>query len=220
MYAKIVAIMKSLLQLFILCLALLFLAGCQVPWDDQDRSVLFKDDFSDTKSDWDVYEDDRGAAGYQNGIYRILANEAQADFWANPRGLTFKDVRVEVDALRTAGSKNNVFGILCRYQDSKNFYQLLVSSDGYYDISKVIDNLRIPLTGEQLLPSEVIPQDLGVLQLRADCIGGQLVLFVNGTEIARAQDSDLPSGNVGLLAGAFEIPGTEIYFDNFMVRKP
>ncbi len=218
MYVKIVAVMKIYLRLLFFCL--LLLAGCQEDWDDQDRSILFQDDFSSSQSNWDVYEDDRGAAGYLNGVYRIFANEAQADFWANPRGLKFADVQVEVDALRTAGSKNNVFGILCRYQNAENFYQFLVSNDGYYDISKVIDNQRLPLTGEQLLPSEAIPQDMGILQLRADCIGGQLVLFVNGTEIARALDSDLPSGNVGLLAGAFETPGTEIYFDNFVVRKP
>jgi hypothetical protein len=220
MYVKIVAVMKFLLRLLFFFLALLLLAGCQEAWADQDRSILFQDDFSSEQANWDDYEVDNGAAGYQNGIYRIFANEAQTDFRANPHGLKFTDVRIEVDALRVAGSENNVFGILCRYRDVKNFYQLLVSSDGYYDISKVIGNQRIPLTGEQLLPSEAIPQDLDILKLRADCTGSQLVLFVNDVEIARAQDSDLASGNVGLLAGAFETPGTEIYFDNFVVRKP
>jgi len=212
--------MSSTFRILFYYLALLLLAGCQEAWTDQDRSILFQDDFTSEQSNWDVFEDERGAVGYQNGMYRIYANEAQADFWANPHGLKFSDVQVEVNAQRAAGSENNVFGILCRYQDAKNFYQLLVSSDGYYDISKVIDDQRVPLTGEQLLPSEGIPQDLDILQLRADCTGSQLVLFVNGTEIARAQDSDFASGNVGLIAGSFETPGTEIYFDNFVVRKP
>jgi hypothetical protein len=220
MYVKIILHMSSSFRLLFICLALLLLAGCQEAWSDQDRSILFQDDFSSPQSNWDIYEDDSGAAGYQNGIYRIFVNETQADFWANPHGLKFSDVQVEVQTQRAAGSENNVFGILCRYQNANNFYQLLVSSDGYYDISKVIDDQRIPLTGEQLLPSEAIPQDTNILQLRADCNGSQLVLFVNGKEIAQAQDSDLASGNVGLIAGSFETAGTEIYFDNFVVRKP
>ena len=220
MYVKIIPDMSTSIRLSFICLMLLLLAGCQEVWPAQDRSILFQDDFASPESNWDVYEDDRGAAGYQNGIYRIFANEDQADFWANPRGLRFSDVQVEVEAQRAAGSQNNVFGILCRYQDGENFYQLLVSSDGYYDISKVVDDQRIPLTDEQLLPSEAIPQEVDTLQLRADCTGSQLVLFVNGVEIARAQDSDLTTGNVGLIAGSFETPGTEIYFDNFVVRKP
>jgi hypothetical protein len=219
MYVKIIPVMNPF-RLFCLCLALVFVAGCQEAWNDQDRSILFQDDFSSPESGWDIYEDELGAAGYLDGVYRILADEPHTDFWGNPHGLKFKDVQVEVDALRAAGSSNNVFGILCRYQDAGNFYQLLVSSDGYYDISKVINDQRIPLTGEQLLPSDAIPQTLDILHLQADCTGSNLVLFANGVEIARAQDGDLASGNIGLIAGAFETSGTEILFDNLVVRKP
>jgi hypothetical protein len=33
-------------------------------------------------------------------------------------------------------------------------------------------------------------------------------------------DSDFASGDVGLLAGTYDEVGTDIHFDNFVVRKP
>jgi hypothetical protein len=43
---------------------------------------------------------------------------------------------------------------------------------------------------------------------------------VNDTLIARVLDEDLASGDVGLSVSAFEVPGTEVLFDNFVVRDP
>jgi hypothetical protein len=34
------------------------------------------------------------------------------------------------------------------------------------------------------------------------------------------EDSTLTSGDVGLMAGTFSNPGTDILFDNFVVRQP
>ena len=182
--------------------------------------VLFQDDFSSDSSNWNNYADESGATEYRKGAYRIFVNIPETDFWANPAGLSFQDVKIQVEARRVGGGENNVFGIICRYQDSGNFYQLLISSDGYYDISKVKDDQRLPLTGDQLLPSEAIPRDASPLLLGADCLGESLVLYVNGVEIARASDSEFQDGNVGLIAGAFAEPGTDITFDNFIVRQP
>jgi len=33
-------------------------------------------------------------------------------------------------------------------------------------------------------------------------------------------DDDFTSGDVGILAGSFDKPGSDIYFDNFVVYKP
>ena len=56
--------------------------------------------------------------------------------------------------------------------------------------------------------------------VRADCVGTQLTLYVNGTQVATANDSTLYSGDVGLLAGTFDIPDVNIMFDNFVVSTP
>ena len=56
--------------------------------------------------------------------------------------------------------------------------------------------------------------------LRADCIGDRLTFYINFTEVASATDSDLPGGDVGLVAGAFTEPGVDVLFDNFVVVQP
>jgi hypothetical protein len=43
---------------------------------------------------------------------------------------------------------------------------------------------------------------------------------VNGQKVAEQTDDDFAAGDVGLFAGAFEKPGTDIHFDNFSVLRP
>jgi len=181
--------------------------------------VLFQDDFSNSSSGWDRVNLEDGATDYANGIYRMFVSDSDTDIWANP-GLNFTDVQIEVDATKIGGDDNNDFGIICRYTDTENFYFLIISSDGYYGIGKVIDGEQGLIGSESMPPSEVISKGNAENHLRADCVGNTLSLYVNGEQLASYDDPDLTSGDVGLIAGTFEVPGTEIHFDNFMVLKP
>jgi len=69
-------------------------------------------------------------------------------------------------------------------------------------------------------PSEIILKGDATNHLRADCIGSKLSLYVNGEFLAQSEDSEFTSGDVGVMAGTLESPGTDIRFDNFVVSKP
>ena len=56
--------------------------------------------------------------------------------------------------------------------------------------------------------------------IRADCIGNELTLYVNGQQVATATDSEFTGGDIGVIAGTFSTPGTDIHFDNFVVTRP
>ncbi len=43
---------------------------------------------------------------------------------------------------------------------------------------------------------------------------------MNGILVAETQAAEFPSGDVGLIAGSYGQPGTEILFDNFSVLQP
>jgi hypothetical protein len=43
---------------------------------------------------------------------------------------------------------------------------------------------------------------------------------VNFTELVFVQDTDLPAGDVGMLAGTFNDPGVDMLFQNFVVIQP
>jgi hypothetical protein len=61
---------------------------------------------------------------------------------------------------------------------------------------------------------------MAVNHLRADCVGTTLTFFINGFPVAQVNDPVLASGDVGLLAGAFEEGGADIVFDKFIVMQP
>jgi hypothetical protein len=146
-------------------------------------------------------------------------NQADYDFWS-VAGQHFQDAVIEVDVRRIDGPEDNDFGVICRYQDAKNFYMFLVSSDGYYGIGKVKNDQHSLIGIEQLQYTELIRPEQVDTRLRADCVGDSLILSVDGEKLLEVRDSDFSSGDVGVLAGAYSTPGVDILFDNFEVRQP
>ncbi|MBN1668263.1 MAG: hypothetical protein JW862_14315 [Anaerolineales bacterium] len=207
------------LLLIITTLAIAILA-CSFGGEELPEGVLFQDDFSNTSSGWDrVNIAGDGITDYENDQYRILVETTQTDVWANP-GLDFTDTVIEVEATKVGGSDDNDFGVICRYQDTQNFYFFIISSDGYYGIGKVENGNQSQIDGDGMDYSDAIKQGNTTNDLRVDCIGNQLTLYVNGTSVSSATDSTFSSGDVGLLAGTFSEPGTDILFDNIVVRQP
>ncbi|GAB4578522.1 MAG: hypothetical protein Fur0022_12570 [Anaerolineales bacterium] len=186
-----------------------------------DPNILFTDDFSSSSSGWDSVRNDTGMTDYDQGGYRIQVLEANTDYWANPGLSGLGDVSISVDVKKLAGPDDNDFAIICRYVDIDNFYAFLASSDGYYGITKIVGGNQELIGQEELLPTEAIQQGAEVVNvLRADCVGSTLTLYINGAQIASVQDTTFTTGDVGLMAGTFDTAGTDILFDNFLVRKP
>jgi hypothetical protein len=182
-------------------------------------SVLFQEDFSRTASGWDRYSDDTYITDYWDGGYRIAIFTSETNVWARPH-LNFGDTLVQVLATKIEGPDNNVFGVLCRYQDARNFYFFLLSSDGYYGIGVYQDGEEILLSNETMLPSEAINQGEATNHIRADCVGEQLSLYINGALVTQAVATNWLGGDVGLIAGTYDKPGTNILFENFSVLLP
>lgn len=185
-----------------------------------EEGVLFQDDFSDTTSGWDQVSNEEGMTNYEGGVYRILINTSQMDYWANP-GLNFGDAVIEVDATKAGGPDDNDFGLICRYQNLENFYFFLISSDGYYAIGKTEAGEQVLLEpADQMQPSEAIFTGDTKNHLRAECVGSRLTLIINGEFVADVEDNTFLEGDVGLIAGTFDEAGVDIRFDNFMVKEP
>lgn len=199
-------------------------APTPIPEPTEDPNILFTDDFSSSSSGWDIVRDEPDTPGmtdYDQGGYRIQVLEADFSYWANPGLSGLSDVSITVEAKKLSGPDDNAFGIICRYVDISNFYVFLASSDGYYGISKVVDGNQELIGEENLLPTDAIKQGADAVNtLRADCVGSTLTLFINGTQVTQFQDVTFASGDVGLLARTLDILGTDILFDNFVVRKP
>lgn len=181
--------------------------------------VLYQDIFSNPKSGWGELTTENGTAGYLHGAYHFGVNEPNINLWSHP-GMEFSNVHEEVSLMTPAGPQENRMGLICRLKDDQNFYFLAISADGYFGIGKVKEGLTTLLTGDQMQKHEAILTGTQINRLRADCLGNSLILYVNEVLVGSAVDADFSSGDVGILAGTFDQPGVEVYFDNFVVYKP
>lgn len=220
------AVVVHLLKVSMLLLVCLIFVGCkglskvaQPTESVKSGEILYQDDFSRVPSGWGTWEQDEAVVSYEQNGLRILVNLPDFDFWSVV-GRHFHDAVIEVDVKRMAGPEDNDFGLICRYQDAKNFYMFLVSSDGYYGIGKIKDDQHSLIGIDQLQYTDRIHPDQKDYRLRVDCVGETLKLYVDGVKLLEVRDSDFTSGDVGVLAGAYSEPGVDILFDNFEVRQP
>jgi hypothetical protein len=209
-------------------IALIFLAiatvSCSasalpIPQSVAAGTVFFSDDFSDPNSGWDTWTQNGSSVSYQDGTLRIFVNEPQFSFWSRP-GKRYDDVSIQVDAARMGGPEDNDMGILCRYKNEENFYAFLISSDQYGGIVKVVEDEYVLLTGDSLQYIDAIKTGGASNTIGAVCLGTSLTLYVNGVKVASAEDSEFTTGEIGLSAGTYDIPGVDIAFDNFIATKP
>ena len=215
--------MRNVKWFSFLCIIFLSITGCSSPFFSnmitRSGDVLFKDDFSDPSSGWTRLLDLKGFMDYYSSGFRFWVNTPGYNYWSTP-GLAFDDVRIDVDAARIGGPEENRFGMICRYQDAGNYYFFVISSDGYFGLGKVVAGVTSLLGQDMMTFSPSIVPGIAPNHLQAQCQGDTLTFYINGQPAAIAIDSEFSKGDVGLLAGAFEEPGVDILFDNFVVVKP
>jgi hypothetical protein len=188
--------------------------------ETESGAILYQDDFSRPESGWDRYQDDVYSVDYSQDAYRFQLFTADTEVWARPH-LNFSDVRVEVIATKVNGPDDNIYGLICRYQDADNFYFFVVSSDGYAAIGLHKDGDGILLNEDTMQPAAVVQTGNTSNLIRAVCEGSELRLHVNDILVARTEDNEnWVEGDVGLIVGTFDQPDVEIEFDNFSVIKP
>lgn len=213
---------RSLLLLLLALLLLTSLAcrlGSPAEPTRAPQRLVFQDDFSTPGERWSRIVARQGLADYGDGVYRIRVDQPDLDVWVKA-GVDLKDTRVEVYALKASPPRNDRFGLLCRITPEGNFYAFLITSDGYFGIGKQIGGEFALIGAEALRPLPAIHPGTAYNHLRADCVGSGLTFWINDELAARVEDTDLAVGDVGLLAGAYETGGVEIYFDNFIVYRP
>jgi len=184
-----------------------------------EEGLLFFDDFSDANSGWYTNGDPASPGLYSGGGYVLVKEQPQGAVWALP-GRVFTDVRIEVQASKQGGDDNNFFGVVCRVggtTQSADFYLLMISSDGYFGIARKNAETLGLVGQDKMLYSSAIIQGNSSNAISAICAGTRLALYVNGELLVEVNDAELTTGQVGILAGTFDVAGTSIFFDDFKV---
>jgi len=178
--------------------------------------ILFQDDFSDPSSGLDRIEYSDGLVDYTDDGYRILVNRELGKEIITI-GLDIADASIEVDTILKDGPDDARFGLVCRYDDYDNYYKFQIYSDGFFNITKLMN-------GEQTFPvfdfSNAINVGNAENHIRVDCVGDTLTFYVNEVMLVRLKDDGLYSGDVGLTAGTHYEPGTDVIFKDMVVSDP
>ena len=177
------------------------------------QKIIDQDDFS-VAGRWFTKANDRFTIEYVSDSYRIYSH-TNTPIWS-VIGSGLEDVILETDVTIPDEPADAFLGLVCRLKDDQ-YYLLTISPDGSGEIGKMNGAEFISLAQEKFQPEIIQP---GANRLRADCIGNQFALYLNGNLLLQAQDSDFASGAVGVVAGNRTTTGIDVRFDNFIVQKP
>jgi len=164
-------------------------------------AAIFRDDFSDPSSGWDVFQDPKTSASYQDGRYVVTAAggfRVSGDINTSTQQLSeLGDVRVEVTGQLLSGP-SALYGVICRAVSPTDYYYFLVQGNGdYYIGESAADRASNFDTG--FSPS--IATGLASNRIAAECTDGpsgvSLRLSVNGVAVNTVIDSEHPLGPGG-----------------------
>lgn len=169
----------------------------------------------DKAGSWKTSDDPEYGADVIDGAYRMYLNSANWMVWSETNKITKDNLIMELDTELISGSVENNQGFMCRYVDDENFYMLTAGNDGWVEIMKVVQGVQTSLFGE--FTDGLV--DPARNHLQGFCLGDRLVLYVNGKLGADVRDSDLPSGDAGLIIGSYDDPEVTVDFDNLVIYE-
>lgn len=214
---------KTLLFSIILLLSTI-LSGCNLPGVQSDTALantpnlLFEDNFSNPNSGWEV-SSQGGLKDYYNGTYHIQISETNIFSWSVAQQ-SYGDIVISVDTAFTGPANMAEIGVICRMQNSQDFYFMTIRSDGAFAVFKMYQGNEFFIGMEGYQFNDAIRTGLSTNHIQAECRGENLSLIVNNEHLITVQDSSYQVGDVGVLAGAYDEPGVNVYFDNFRVFQP
>lgn len=183
--------------------------------------VIFKDDFSDSRG-WFKIDREEFRFEYINEAYSMYNNLYNDSVWSI-RDQEHGDAIFEVEASWQSGTQDGYYGLTCRFQDSLNYYTLVVGSDGFYGIGLKAAGKYSYLarsTVEEAQNNTAIQPGRGTNLVQAACIGNSLALYLNGQKLLEVEEDTLTGGKAGLVVGTSPTPGIEVVFDDFIVYQP
>jgi tetratricopeptide (TPR) repeat protein len=179
--------------------------------------LAWQDDFSTPAGGWVETSDLQSVRKYENGQYHISVNARELFIWSTA-GQDLTDFMVEVDATQISGPNDNGYGLLFHFQDDRHFYRFDISGDGFYLLSKRLEDQWVTLV--DWTPSPFIHKGQATNRLKVICQGFQISLYVNDRHLTDFSDVAYSHGDIGLFAGTLSQGGVHISFDNLKVWAP
>ncbi|HZU87479.1 MAG TPA: hypothetical protein VFF78_08350, partial [Anaerolineaceae bacterium] len=134
-------------------------------------------------------------------------------------GVDTEDVQIDVTA-ENIGAFDNAISVVCRYSEDEKgnatWYEFNISSARLVTIFRYNKGYLLLDSGM----STELNYGLATNTYRVICKQDWLILYINGVEKVRIQDSWLKSGKVGLSVSAFYDLNVVVGFNEFTVSPP
>jgi hypothetical protein len=186
-------------------------------------SVVLEDGFAGATTDWKTW-DGEDSRVWQEGerLHVQIKTESWMAYptYAPAAGGSYGDVYIEADAaLVELPEQGGDYGLVLRRAQEGDYYQFVVSDDGFFKIRK--HSAEGWTTLLDWVESDALLQGVNAVnRLQAVAWGSELLFYVNGIYLGRAVDDTFADGLVGVSAGSFEGgPGVHAVFDNVVVYQ-
>lgn len=203
-----------------------------------EGSVIYVAAFDGFGDEWQQYQGRRTAEVIDNAL-ELRGDDGTFYSVAQP---TFADFDIQMDVQALENPNDNGYGVVFRLQDPQNLYFFFISSDGYYRVSRVVNNTEKRLS--TWIPSEHIKQGLNTVnRIRVVGLGNLFQFFINdqpvplcipdspdgestysggqcfGTMTQTLLDDTFSSGQLGVVIQATG-DDMRVRFDNVVVYQP
>lgn len=184
--------------------------------------VLFQDGFvTGETGSWLIEGDELARTAVLNEQLIIAIDAPNLMQFTTLSQPSFADFVLQVDASQTAGDLESSYGLLFRMQSPTQFYRFDITSNGLY----LVERRHADGSWARLMPewteSAAINQGLNAPNtLKVVAVGPSLAFYVNDTLLLETTDNTYGAGTIALDAGTFGKPGTQVVFDNVVIKQP
>ena len=153
----------------------------------------------------------------RRGVLRVEINSPYVYLYQIVEPNLYGDVRIDFEIENKGVNTNNV-GAICRYTDY-GWYEFITTSGGYYSIMRYYEDGSKELARGGIKSIRFGVDKKNVYSMI--CQGKTLILIVNGEEIARVKDDEIPDdGYAGINISAEDIVPVQVEINWLQISQP
>jgi len=172
---------------------------------------LYEEDFSSPGVEWEISKSEEAEYRVDGGAYSIEVLKANWIAW-NMIGQEFADFEIEFEVALVEGDPYNDAGLLFRFQDADNYYEMDINGEGSFAVGKEVNDEWTQIVD---WTSDPAVSGFGrVNRVRLVAEGDQFTLYVNDAFLVDLTDDSFASGGIGPVVTAYDEPPARATFDN------
>jgi hypothetical protein len=174
----------------------------------------YREDFTAPGQEWEISSGENADYRVEGGVYSIAVKAQNWIAW-NAVGVEFDDFEIEFEVALVEGDSYNDAGLLFRFQDRDNYYELDINGEQSLAVGKQIDGEWVQIL--DWTESPAIQGFGSVNRVRLIAQGDQFEVLVNDQSVARFGDETYSGGGIAPVVTAYDEPPARATFDNIRI---